>query len=737
MDRFAKYLALRGNAVGQTGELELVTRLHLADGTTQEIINMRRAVCKKAARKGNITMLTFADIDTDALQRVFPFEQFTVADFPGLFEDHVGWYIPQGVGTVVKMPLAWISSAGGTYSYAGCKILDPLNPPTVLAVYRGSQPGQGAVVSSAEYTTGSTTGAATGVKVLSVNFTREQKDFGGRPYVVEADLLIPGSRAPSDEISRILGLYGLAVDSTTFTAAAVADTAAGFAIDALYGARTKGRTGLAIINDLLNVARGWLSITAAGAWAIVQDVAKASSAQFDTAADLIEIAEYGDGDIDKTVTLDYRPKRSGEEEYAASLSRTTAGGAGERRIRCPYIRDHLVADRLLSYWQKRLNTLRVASGTIYATQQANGDRISVTDSTNWTGTKDFILTGISRPADSNSVKLREYDASIYAYTAGTLPSDATNVYTPDFSYTAPLAPASVGLSSTGVSADNDGKQTAFAFFTVAPPANSNWAKLTVQLKDTTTNELYQAQAAFVSPGVYSVSIGGLRPNRLHSVSAWATNANNLDGAIATAANFTTASASIALAAPVISVAQKTSFFVDLDQSAIADVAGSPKFRRYVLFEKIGAGAFVEKMRTADRQVHLAVQHGNAYQWKAHAEDLVGNETADSNTVSLTPVAVIDDTHIVPTGVGTNSLANSAVSQGKANTSVGSTTGTASPGINQWGGLEFSFWINGGVNGQNSKLVTAAGAPGSSQAVYLVDNLTLTAPFALAFRAFNP
>jgi hypothetical protein len=38
------------------------------------------------------------------------------------------------------------------------------------------------------------------------------------------------------------------------------------------------------------------------------------------------------------------------------------------------------------------------------------------------------------------VKLREYDASIYVYTAGTLPADATNVYTPDFSYTPPLAP---------------------------------------------------------------------------------------------------------------------------------------------------------------------------------------------------------------------------------------------------------------------------------------------------------
>jgi hypothetical protein len=75
------------------------------------------------------------------------------------------------------------------------------------------------------------------------------------------------------------------------------------------------------------------------------------------------------------------------------LSRTTSGAAGERRIRCPYIRDHTVADRLASYWQKRLNSLRLASGTIYATQRANGERISVTDYVNWTGTKDFILTG--------------------------------------------------------------------------------------------------------------------------------------------------------------------------------------------------------------------------------------------------------------------------------------------------------------------------------------------------------
>jgi hypothetical protein len=56
---------------------------------------------------------------------------------------------------------------------------------------------------------------------------------------------LSGTRTGPAEVSRILGLYGIAVDGT-FAAASAADLAAGFLVDSLY----IGRTGRAIIEDL-------------------------------------------------------------------------------------------------------------------------------------------------------------------------------------------------------------------------------------------------------------------------------------------------------------------------------------------------------------------------------------------------------------------------------------------------------------------------------------------------------
>jgi hypothetical protein len=104
-------------------------------------------------------------------------------------------------------------------------------------------------------------------------------------------------------------------------------------------------------------------VQGAASWSLVQDVAKASTADYDSGSDLIEIKSYGDGDIQKTVSIAYRPRSSGvEQSFSGSLERTTSGPSGEFAMRNPYIRDHVVADRLLSYWTKRLNTLRSVRG---------------------------------------------------------------------------------------------------------------------------------------------------------------------------------------------------------------------------------------------------------------------------------------------------------------------------------------------------------------------------------------
>jgi hypothetical protein len=534
MDRFSKYRQISDTLRNQVCELELVSRLYLADGTTQEVTNVRRAVCKKASRRQNVTILTLADIDRSALERVFPFETFTVADFPEIFVDHVGRRIPQGVGTARKVPLTWITKTGGTWKYAATKVLGA--PGTVLTVYRGNQHGQGAIVDPSEYTVSTAVGASTGVQVLTIVFTQEQLDDNGRAYALDADLTLPGSRLPSDEAKRIIEAYGLTADAATFATAAAADTAAGFAVDTLYGGLENGRMGSAIIADLLGVARGWLSPTTTGAWAIAQDVAKASVASFDTSADQIEVEEYGDGDIEKTVTLDYRPRSSVGEDYTGHLSRTTTGQTGEKRVANPYIYEHVVADKLLCYWQKRLNTLRRGSAIIHAVQLANGSVVSITDNVAYTGTKDFIMTGIRRPADRNQVNLREYDAAVYVYTAGTLPADATSGYSPDYSYTPPAAPTGLTVVSGGATVAADGTMRSYALIRATPPA-VNWERLMIQVTNSVSGEIYQAQLRLNGPN-YEARITGMHPSVAHTVIAWAVNANNIDGVPTASVGFT-------------------------------------------------------------------------------------------------------------------------------------------------------------------------------------------------------
>jgi hypothetical protein len=217
--------------------------------------------------------------------------------------------------------------------------------------------------------------------------------------------------------------------------------------------------------------------------------------------------------------------------------------------------------------------------------------------------------------------------------------------------------------SQGTSADTDGKLTAYALVRAVPPA-ANWARLMVQLKDTTTGEIYQAQLT-LNAGNYEATVSGLRPNRVHSILCWAVNPNNVDGATATLANFTSANAAIALSAPTVAVTQTQSFQVDVDQGAVTDVAGQPKFRRYVLFEKVGAGSFAEVMRTDQRIVSRFVNHGTAYQYKVHAEDINGNETGDSNTVSITPAKKIDGGYII----------DSSINQGRSYTTTSSGSGS--------------------------------------------------------------
>lgn len=731
MDRISKDTVIRRDLRGQVCELELVTPRSMPDGTVQEVVHTRRAVCKGAVRRANSTVYRFADVDRDALEKVFPFEVFTTRDFPEIFAEHVGRRITQGVGTVVKVPLTWITKSGGTWKYAGPKVIGTAG--TILTVYRGHQPAQGAVVAASEYTTGTATGAATGVQVLTVNFVREQLDEHGRPYLIEADISLPGSRVPADELARILALYGISTDAASFAAAATYDAGAGFLIDALYN----GRTGTAIVEDLCAAARAWLSQSATNAWVLVQDSPKAAALTLNTAADEVEIEEHGDPEeTPKSIALYYRPKVSGAEDYAPPLTRSiTSGIAGDKEFKNQYIRDHVVADKWLSYQQKRLG-LKVGSGTIHAVQLANGARITITDDGNhWQGAKDVLLTGISRPADRNRIRLRDYDEAIYTYSAGDLPTDATNGYAPDLTFTPPAAPTNLTVVSQGQSADNDGKVTAHAKIRATPPA-SNWSRLMIRVEDTTTGEEY-TQQLFLVGGNYETIIAGLRPNRAHRVLAWAVNANNLDGTVTAWTNFTSANATNALSAPTVTVTQVQSREVKVELSAVADVAGQPKFRRNVLFEKVGAGSYTEVKRSEERTFIRTVNHGTQYDYKARSEDIVGNESADSSSAGIIPTTRIDDTYIIGQGVSGQSIANSSINRARNYTGTTTYTGTLNNGFRTSFGFGLHAFVPSLTAAANMKLECYAPEQSDDQGYITFNNDSGgNQTYTVIFRNFN-
>lgn len=714
----------------QLVDLELVTRIFREDGTFVELVNERRGLVKSTKRKKNVLELEVVDVDRSALETLVPSKRYTTADFPKLFVDHVGKAVAQVVGDALKVPLAYVDNTVGAYRYHACEVIGVV--PTVRTVYRA-----GRVISPTEYSVDTVTVA--GTTYLRLTFVKEQVDFSGSIYPLEADLLGPGSRAAPDEIRRLLTLIGAAVDAPIFDVASSYCVDNRMLVDCGY---VDPKQCISILQDLLQVARAQLYKTPAGAYGIFIDRPRDVHLALDDQGEELQVDDYGEPELAKTLTLEYRPSTSQQEKFTGKISRTTIGAVGERAMKNPYIRDHEVADRLLCYLQKRENARTEAHVSIHGVQLAAGELVAIRSDVTWGGWKIFAAPQVARPADRNVLTMREYNETIYGYSAGTLPADATNGYQPDYSQTPPVAPTVLTVVSQGTSSDTDGKTVAYALIRATPPA-VNWQKLMVQVTDTTTNEIYQAQLR-LNAGNYEATVSGLRPNRTHQVIAWAVNSDNVDGATTlpvpfTSANYTTSPPY----PPSISVAQTQSFEVVVDIGAVSDTAGQPKIRRYVLFEKVNAGAYVEIARPdTTRYQRPNVSNSNTYTYKARSEDINGNESIDSGlTASITPAAKVDNSYIIPQGVDGGSIANSSINRGRTTTSSGSGSGSVTAGsivTVGTGGNPFTFWTNMGVNGAIPDYCGLGGDPVNDQCTFNIrNNDAATKTWYINYRYFNP
>lgn len=652
----------------QTCELELVTRLYKPDGTTEELVHLRRMVAKRLRQRGNVLVVDLADLDRDELEAIYPSRRFTVEDWPNLFTDHVGRCIPEGVGTVIKVPLAWIDKTGGVWKYAGPRVIGSAG--TLLAVYRGTEPGRGVVVDPSEYTASTATGSSSGVQVATVHFTREQIDGSGRPYDIEADYLLPGTRTAPAEISRILAEYGITVNATAFSAASAFDLAAGFLIDACYGAenRGKGRKGSAIIEDLLATARATLASNAANEWTIIQDTPRIPALTVDTAADAAEVTECGDGDVPAEVVVEGARRSEAEDDYALTLTRACGGTTPARRFAFPYVRAFTTLDRLASYWQARLSTLETAEASIHAVQLAPGALVEMRDPLHFTSRRWLIVDGATRAEDRNELALRAYAAGVYTYVPSAPPAGATNVYGPDYSFTPPAAPTGVSVVSQGAAVDNDGKVTAYALVRATPPA-ANWARLLASVTNTTTNEVTQADLVLTG-GNYEVRVPGLRPNQAHTLVVQAINATGIFGVASATVNFTSANHTATPATPSApSAAQDGNAGIRVTWAASA----LANYKEHVLERRVNAGSWSTLARVTGTAFHdqNTMQIGSTYDYRISQVDRSGNQSAVSGTASVTYAKWLDDYYTINQGISGGSIANSSINRARQTTNYSS------------------------------------------------------------------
>ena len=687
---FATWYALHESIIGQTWSLELVSTLTKADLTTLAITDSRRATAKTATVKGNVLSVQFADIDLSALAALYPSKTYTVADFAGIFGPHVGKPVADGIGQLVQIPGVWIKQTGGQWRYSFCEKRTGKTY-TVNAIYRSESEQQlGRVVPSSEYTVSSSTGASSGVVVLDVIFTQEQLTKGGQPYYFKADIQVTNGSGTTDErlasyeIQRLLGIAGITVNAASFTTAHTYCDQEKMRVDAGYPAQ---RTLKAIIEDLLFVARGVIRKNSSGEWVIVQDKPTAISANYLETSDQISIDGLEMRDKPSLVQFFYKPLKSGTEEWNATpRTRTTGGTLPVKRYQNPYVRDDELADRLCDYLSKRDSIKRKGTITIHAVQFDVRDVITIDAVTAWSGRRSWMIESVRRPADKNILQVREYDATIYTYSSTSLPSAASNSYTPDYSQTPPLAPTSLTYDSgsSGTAVATDGTVRAYMRWTCVPPtAASSFARILFTAIDTTG--AVTILEGKLNGSVYEVIFDGLRTGVVYTVKAQAYSVGGVEGAIVSTTQ--TAPGYVqTIPTPTVPL------WTNIPGKAIRVYWGSggaipdPAYYRLEARTETSAGSGTYSSWTVLTEglfldtVDNTIEYNRLQNWRVRLHDRSGNYSAWSTTGAAIIGPNLTDTEVTAASLTNASMAAATLKRSILKTATGSVaTGTLAAG----------------------------------------------------------
>jgi hypothetical protein len=304
-------------------------------------------------------------------------------------------------------------------------------------------------------------------------------------------------------------------------------------VDCDYGARGR-RARRAILEDLLFIARGGLRKTGPfGYYAITIDREPLSTNAYDESlGDTIEVQNVTRQNLLRAVEIAYRPSSRNPVDLAHTIRRDVFGatGVGTERRDVPYLRDHEAADRLLCYLQVRgLKPRRVRGRMVFVNDEIFlGLGVTIRSPNIFSNLPFETFTGTVRSLRYGLLGA-QFDlmeqASVDTYTPGTLPSDAVDTYTPDYSQTPPAAPTAMRIT---VAIAGTGRASV-----EARPPTENWAELWFIITHNTNNQIMGLVLATVDAvtGLGSATIGGLTTGQVYKLQSYAKNAYLLPGTI--------------------------------------------------------------------------------------------------------------------------------------------------------------------------------------------------------------
>lgn len=402
--------------------------LDTADLISNEVTNGPAGIVVAQRTTLGSVVLTVTPYDLDQFQRLFPRRTVSTAIFPKAHPSHgLGRAIPLIFGNAVHVPLPYVGddTTANLYDY-----LVGEGTPTVVKVYRNTVGESLTTIPTAEYTINDA--AYPGFRVVRFT-TRQVQATGGGLHILYADLGSSATfRNPARAIQQILtdstfGL-GLSMDSASADQAAT-DIPSGLVID---GALTVQRPALEWLNLLLILRGMRLNRNASNVWQLAVDTKQTHiRAQFgvdrSTFQNVTAVDELSLVPLDETMgslVVAYRQARTGN--YLLKVSRTVNNlSTRERVIEHPLLRDSTAADIVVDYLAKRL---RFGESRLKITVGQEGRKLDLNDLIRYEAPnigvrKVYRITELARTIETTDLEAEGWDASIYSYSAGTLPPE--------------------------------------------------------------------------------------------------------------------------------------------------------------------------------------------------------------------------------------------------------------------------------------------------------------------------